>query len=266
MVIEVVDDQPTKMEMSPVNLVQTALTVQQEFGRRIVDAKSLSDPEQMELAIAQVCQDVLKYLGDWVAIGKRAIFGEGCMLSWADEYWAELGPLHAQYESFDELAKDLTHEEYSTYRAKIMVFRVFIENRWKIAKISEIGFQAFLDVPLGKMQKAAGKARKDEMDDGQWDALMDDNINDAQFRAIMGMTSEQRSQNEKDFVEKGDNRFALVAGGELVYYRPKDAADGNVANDTASVTFGKLFTASKDEDVQAAVSAFIGKMQVKKIT
>lgn len=257
-------DESTRSEASTANLLQTALTVQMEFGRRIQDAKSKLTADEMEQEITAVCQDVLKYISDWVSIGKRAVFGEGCMLSWADEYWNELGPLHSQYESFDEMAHELTSEEYSTYRAKIAVFRCFIENRYKVAKIAEIGMYAFLDVPLGKMQKAVAKARKDEMDEGQWEALLDPHVNDAQFRAIMAMTPEQRASSDQRFVESGTREFGVTTVGELVYWRKIEDSDDTVQA-AASVTIGRVYIDSDNPAVLEAVDVFLKKVGIKRL-
>ncbi|MCH8294124.1 hypothetical protein IH992_23840 [Candidatus Poribacteria bacterium] len=105
----------------------------------------------------------MNYLRGWVTIGKRAAFGEGCVLHWVERSWQDLEPLHGQYDSFHDFAVQETGEEYATFRMKIAVYRVFILNEGDCPKITELGSDTFLDVPIGKLQKAIGAIRREDM-------------------------------------------------------------------------------------------------------
>jgi len=257
--------QVQEKEIGTVDLLQTALVKQSELGRRIVEAKSKPTAEEIQLALDDVCRDVLSYITDWVAIGKRAVFGEGCVLSWAEQYWNELTPLHAQYKAFDELAKAETGEEYSTYRAKIAVYRVFIENRYNVPKIAEIGSTQFLDVPMGKLQKAVAKAKKDDLDQDQWDALLDPNINDAQFRAIIGQSADERAASDNDFVEGGSANVTMDASGCLMLWRGRMDILTSEGKAEVGVEIGHFDARSSDEAVIEAIGYIVEKARIRRI-
>lgn len=245
-----------------VTLVQRALETQSELGQRIVEAKSKTSAEEIETALNEVCRDVMLYVSDWVALGKRAVFGTGCVLSWAEEYWPELTPIHAQYKSFDEMAKAETGEEYSTYRAKIAIYRVFIQNRYSVPKIAEIGARQFLDVATGKLQKAVAKAKKNDMSDDQWEALIDPNVNDAQFAAIMHLTPEEKEKKDKEFLDTGGNNVTVNAVGELVYWRSGDEIQSGTE---LGVPIGQFNVKADDEKVREAIDGIIEKAKIKRI-
>jgi len=235
-------------------VLSQALVRQSELGKRIAEAKQLATAEEINAAMDLVCGDVLQYLGDWVRIGKRAVFGEGCVLSWVEECWQELTPLHAQFENFDQLAREETGEQYSTYRAKIGVYRTFIENRWGVPKIAEIGQGAFLDVPIGKLAKAVAKAKKDDLTEEQWDALLDPCINDEQFRAILF--------GERGGGEQEPSRITVDGDGNLRYWPNHE----EVLNDVeVGVKLGYLNVRATDEDVKEQVDKIIEKAGIGRI-
>jgi hypothetical protein len=248
-----------------VDLLQAALVKQGELGRRIVDAKTRTTAGEIEKALDDVCRDVLSYISEWVAVGKRAVFGEGCVLSWAEEYWNELTPLHAQYASFDELAKAETGEEYSTYRAKIAVYRTFIENRYNVPKIAEIGSVRFLDVPMGKLQKAVAKAKKNELDDDQWDALLDPNVNDAQFRAIIGQDAAGRNASNKKFLEGGNTNVTVDGVGKLRYWPNHEEILASEGKAEIGIEIGYLNVGSQDETIREIVGHIVEKAGIRRI-
>lgn len=200
-------------------ILSTAIEQQSELGRRIFTAKTQTTAAMIEEGLNVICRDVIQYVNDWVRIGKRAAFGEGCVLSWVERYWIELRPLHDQYSSFDDFARSETGEEYSTYRAKIAIYRTFLLNESNIERIKDIGPAAFLDVPVGKLQKAVAKAKKGELDEGQWDALLDQGVNDAEFMHIM------RREEIGDGLLLQESSYCIVdaSSGDLVYFGNPDA-------------------------------------------
>lgn len=251
------DDQ----QVSVLGLVGQAIEIQSDLDRRLLDAKKSESAEEISSAMDGLCRDVLKWVTDWVKLGKRAVFGEGCVLSWVDKWWEQLGPLHAQYSSFDDFAKQETGEEYSTYRAKIAIYRVFLLNEFRVPRIAELGPSVFLDVPIGKLQKAVAKAKRNQMDDEQWEALLDPNVNDASFRQILMRFArlEEGEEGEScgELIEGREGRTVFdLATGDLVYY-------GEKQNDFG-VVIGKLDSRAKSDEVREEIDRIVSVANIRR--
>ena len=238
-------------EVNVLGLVGQAIEVQSDLDRRLMDAKKQESSDKVAVAMDELCRDVLKWVGDWVKLGKRAVFGEGCVLAWVDKWWEQLEPMHAQYSSFDDFAKQETAEEYSTYRAKIAIYRVFLLNEYRVPKIAELGPSVFLDVPIGKLQKAVAKAKRNQMDDEQWEALLDPNVNDAAFRQILMRIGEGGGgESGGELIEGREGRTVFDLGtGDLVYYGEK--------TDDFGVVIGKLDPRVKSDEAREEIDRIV---------
>lgn len=243
---------------SALGILSTALEKQSELGRRIVEAKNKPTAEEIEKSLSLICADIVAYVNEWVKIGKRAAFGEGCVLAWVEKSWDDLEPMHSQYSSFDDFAKQETSEEYSTYRAKIAIYRVFLLNEYRVPKIDEIGAARFLDVPVGKLQKAVAKAKRNQMDDEQWDALLDNNVNDAAFRRIL--LREGEGEGGGEVLQLTEPYTVLDAQtGDLVFFGPqKEDANG------IGVVIGKLDVRVKSDEAKDEIERIISAADIRR--
>jgi hypothetical protein len=239
---------------------EQALELQSYLGRRLQESKTAATAEQIERAMADLCADILAQLGHWVKVGKRASFGEGCVLYWVEQYWNDLTPLHAQYDSFDDFAVQETGEDYSTYRTKINIYKTFIINERNDPMVAEHGPNAFLEVPVGKLQKALGAVRKGRMTQEQWDALMDPNVGDRQFHHVMkalptGATEEDQ---EDRFIQEGSGPEVTVsmADGALLLWPGR----GQVG-----VKIGYLEVRSKNDVVREAVDNIVEAAGIRRV-
>ncbi|MFW6195279.1 MAG: hypothetical protein ACOC5M_02035, partial [Chloroflexota bacterium] len=140
-----------------------AFDLQRDLWDRLQESKAQPTAEAVEQSMDRFCSDLLGLLGSWVQLGKRAAFGEGCVLYWVEKYWEQLTPLHQQYDSFNEFATRETGEEYSTWRAKISAYRTYVLNESDDPVVADKGPEAFLDVPLGKLQKASAAVNRGQM-------------------------------------------------------------------------------------------------------
>ncbi len=228
----------------------TALEIQRHLGQRLQESKTKSTATEIEGAMGSLCADLLAYLGQWVKVGRRSVFGEGAVLYWVEQYWSDLAPLHAQYNSFHDFANQETREDYATWRCKINVFKTFIVNDRNDPMVAEYGAEAFLDVPLGKLQKAMGTVRKGEMSQEQWSALLDQNVSDKEFYAIMkARPGETPGDGENDIEESGGVRMTVsMQDGSLRWW----PGGGQMV-----IKLGWLDVASKDELVKEAVDRLL---------
>ena len=130
--------------------------IQEELNRRFRESKTQDSPGEIHEAMAGLCRDVMTMLDGWVKIGKRSVFGEGCVLYWVEKFWGDLEPLHDQYDSFHDFAVQETGEEYSTFRAKIAVYRTYVLNEDDIEKITEMGPRFSWTFPSGNSRRLEG--------------------------------------------------------------------------------------------------------------
>ncbi|MFH1560578.1 MAG: hypothetical protein ABID84_04115 [Chloroflexota bacterium] len=236
-----------------------ALELQSYLGQRLQESKTQETSEEIERAMDALCADVLVYLGQWVRMGKRSAFGEGCVLYWVDKYWSALTPLHAQYDSFHDFANQETQEDYATYRAKIGVYKTFVLNENRDATIAEHGPDAFLDIPLGKLQKAIGTIHRGAMSPNQWDALMDSNVRDREFHHLMkALPGESTPSAGGDFVDNGSGPEVTVSmeDGSLRYW-PGGRQIG--------IKVGSLDVTSKDDGVRGVVDEIIVAAEIRRV-
>ena len=246
---------PTELVFSP----KIGQEIQSYLWRRLQESKTQPTAKAIEQGMADLCGEVMSYLQGWVLVGKRAAFGEGCVLYWIEKYWPELEPLHAQYDSFNDFAVQETREEYTTYHAKMGIYKTFILNESGDPRVAEEGTDVFLDIPLGKLQKARGAVRRGEMTENQWDALLDTNVNDRQFHHVMKAKTLGDGSEEDDFVyEGGDPRTTVNMDDGSVVYWPGASQMG--------LKIGWLDVASTDDTVREAVDAIIGAAGLKRLS
>lgn len=244
----------------------TAFELQQKLGQRLQDSKTRPTAQEVEEQMDQFCSDLIQLLGSWVQLGKRAAFGEGCVLYWVEKYWEQLTPLHQQYDSFNEFATRETGEEYSTWRAKISAYRTYILNESNDPVIAEKGPEVFLDVPFGKLARATASVHRGEMDENKWDALLDPEVHDRQFHHVIrsenGGVSVDASSGEglnlqdDEFAQNGSGPEITVDmnSGELTYW-----SGGNVG-----VRIGSLDVQNKQETVRGAIDEIIDSAGIRR--
>lgn len=224
------------------------LEIQSAIGRRMADVYGMA-PREKAATVEGIVTDILAWLREWVAISKRSVFAIGGMLYWTERFWATLAPLHVTYETFDEFAKCETCLQYSSYRAWIAIYRTFIVNEGQNPRVVAEGPDKFLDVPVGKLERAVSKVRRNEMEPHQWEAFFDEQVSDREFYHTMGTTAEEDEQEKKDFVEgKAPPTVKLDDKGDLMLWRGKMA-----------VRVGWLDMVSQDPEVRDAVDQVVKK-------
>jgi len=234
--------------------IKEALLLQGQIGQRLVEAKSQPTAELLQAKMDELCRDLLAWLRGWVVLGKRAAIGEGCLLYWVERYWDELTPLHEQYDSFDRFAHEETGEEYSTYRQKMEIYRVFILNEPGDPTIEELK-PRLLDVPVGKLQKAVARARRKQMDDEQWQALLDPGVGDAEFGRIISLSGEERDKAREEFLRGGGEPYTSIdmRTGNITYWRG-----------ALGVKIGYLDVRSRDMETREVVDRIIDAAGIKR--
>ena len=236
------------------------------YGSKLVLSKTALSAGEVLENMADLCVELESALSGWVIIGKRAGFGEGGLLYWIGRNWADLEPFHDQYSSFNEFALGETGQEYSTWRMKIAVYRMFILNDIKDETVTKLGTEKFLNVPMGKLQKAIGTIRRGKMTEEFWDALLDPQVMDRHFHQILkggGTTGgegtvEGESESESDFVEKGGDPRVTV-----------DMASGALSlwpgGDQVAISIGWLEVNPKSDMIQEIVDSIITAADIKRV-
>ncbi len=244
--------------------------MQQYFTQQLRESKTRPTASEVEASMASLCDEVVNYLRGWVMIGKRSAFGTGCVLYWIEQRWQDLDPLHAQYESFHDFAVQETGEDYATWRMKIAIYRTFILNESQDPRIAELGPEPFLDVPVGKLQKALGAIHRKEMTEDRWAALLDSNVNDRHFYHIVSSRALPSGNSESSEGALGDGlREEFVQHGGPMRT--------TVSMDTGNVTFwpgssqvgikiGWLDVVTRDELTRQAVDRIIEAAEIKRVS
>lgn len=222
------------------------LEVQSALGQRIAETFGLPFVEQRQ-AVEGITDEILRWLHGWTAISKRSVFAIGGMLYWVERYWSALAPLHATYQAFDEFARQETELQYSTYRAWIAIYKTYILNEPKNPMVVAKGPDAFLEVPVGKLERAVAKVRRNEMDQHHWDAMFDEQVSDREFYHTISTNAEEHEQDQKDFVEgKAPPAVRMNENGDILLWR------GGI-----SVRVGWVDTISQDAEVREAVDKLV---------
>jgi hypothetical protein len=228
------------------------LEIQSAIGRRMSEAYGLPEKEKRDV-VEVVAREILDWLRGWTAISKRSVFAIGGMLYWAERFWGMLTPLHPTHETFDEFAREETGLGYSTYRAWIAIYRAFIVNEFQHPRIVAEGPAVFLDVPVGKLERAVSKVRRGEMQGHHWDALFDPQVSDREFWHIVSISQEEKEREDEAFIEgKGEPRVAMDDKGDIRLWRGP-----------LSVRIGWLDVISQDGEVREAVDHIVEQARLR---
>lgn len=242
------------VELKPVEGLEL-LEGYERLRKQFFEAKTRQTGEEIQTEMASFCAEVLGRLSMWVQVGKRATFAEGGLLCFVENHWEDLDPMHGQYESFHDFAAQVTGEEYSTFRTKMNVFRTFVLNEGGDSVIAERGPDVFLDVPLGKLQKALGTIHKNAMSPENWDALLDENVSDREFHHLIWHGASQEDQ-DKFVAEGGQPDFTVDMNSGALHYWP---SGGKLA-----IKVGQLAVTAKEREVLEVVDMLIERSGIRR--
>jgi len=233
------------------------LSAHADFQKRILAANTAENEEAINDGRSEVCTSLMEYLDKWTHIGKRSPFAEAGILYTVENFWEELTPLHDQYASFHDFAVQTTGEDYTTFRNKISIYKVFILNDAEDDRVANANPADFMDVPIGKLQKAVGAIRAGKMQDDQWDALLDDNIHDKQFHYLMqhgSVLSPAQDGSDGEQVPKPDITVDMQTG-KLTYWPGMGAM---------AIVIGQIDVKSKGEGIRGAIDHLITIAHIKR--